>query len=292
MRHVNLRCDACNSALSVGLEDWHLVCHSCGLEHSTLSPQINDLQSIDEIERERALKPIRDYNFGVLVEWLNERLRSHAKVNGKRRLLDVGCAHGWFLEKAATHYDVLGLEPDGAVADGAQGRNLPVRKGYFPEALNVEEKFDVIIFNDVLEHIPDVRNVLRECATRLSDDGVVVINAPDRRGLFYRLSKMFAKAGRPGAFHRMWQVGFPSPHLYYFDTRSMHKIAAASGFTVIAERPLPSIVAKGLYERINYSRNMSRLQSFVITTGILALIPFLKLFHSDISVWLLEKRNI
>jgi SAM-dependent methyltransferase len=287
-----MRCDACDSALSVGLEDWHFVCRTCGLEHSTLSPQINKLESIDEIERERALKPIRDHNFGVLLEWLNGRLRSHAQVNGKRKLLDVGCAHGWFLEKAAAHYDVLGLEPDGAIADRAKARNLSVRKGYFPEALDAEERFAVIVFNDVLEHIPDVRTVLKECAARLSDDGVVVINAPDRRGLFYRLSKLFAKAGRTGAFHRMWQVGFPSPHLYYFDTSSLNKIAAASGFTVIAERPLPSIVAKGLYERINYARNVPRLRSFVITIGILALIPFLKVFHSDITVWLLEKRNI
>jgi SAM-dependent methyltransferase len=273
-----------------GLEPWHFACTACGLERSTLSPRINEVESIDEIAREAALKPIRDQNFRTLVQWLNGRVGSRAG-GAKLKLLDVGCAHGWFVEAAAVDYDVLGLEPDARIAQGAQRRNLPVRKGYFPGALDAAEQFDVIVFNDVLEHIPEVKNVLSACAARLRPQGVVVVNAPDRRGLFYRLSKLLAKARRPAAFHRMWQVGLPSPHLYYFDTASMNRIAEASGFRVAAERPLPSIVAKGLYSRVHYAGTPSRLRSAVTAAGILALIPFLKLFPSDITVWALEKRT-
>ena len=285
------RCDACDSIMSVGIEDWHLVCHNCGFERSTLSPKINELDSIDEMERERALKPIRDHNFDALLGWLRACVRVRAEASERPKLLDVGCAHGWFTEKAMAQYDVLGLEPDNAIASSTQQRNLPVRKGYFPAALDTWEKFDVIVFNDVLEHIPDVKSVLKECAARSPDDGIVVINAPDRRGLFYRLSKLFATAGRTGAFHRMWQVGLPSPHLYYFDSESMEKIAAASGFRVMAHRSLPSVLTNGLYERIHYASDASRMRSFTIAAGVFLLIPFLKIFHSDISVWVLEKRD-
>ncbi|MDB5882119.1 MAG: methyltransferase domain protein [Ramlibacter sp.] len=277
--------------MSARLENWHFACAACGLERSTLSPRINELDSIDERAREAALRPIRDHNFQVLVQWLNGRLRSRVGGAAKPKLLDVGCAHGWFLKTAAVDYDVLGLEPDARIAEAAQGRNLPVRKGYFPAALDAAEQFDVIVFNDVLEHIPEVKNVLRACAARLRRDGVVVVNAPDRRGLFYRLSKLLAKAGQPGAFHRMWQVDLPSPHLYYFDTASMNRIAEASGFRVVAERPLTSIVAKGLYSRVHYAGTPSRFRSAVTAAGILALIPLLKLFPSDITVWALEKRK-
>ena len=289
MPQSNLRCDACDASVSIGYEQWHLVCCACGLERSTLNPHINEIHSIDEIKREMALKPLRDHNFDILLKWLKGCIRDHSGFIVRKKLLDVGCAHGWFIEKAGVNFDVLGLEPDDAVASRARQRNLPVRKGYFPEALKAGEIFDVIVFNDVLEHIPDVKNVLKECAARLSDDGVVVINAPDSRGLLYRLSKLLTKAGRIGAFHRMWQVGLPSPHLYYFDRGSMNKIALASGFRVSAERQLPSILSGNLYERIYCAGNVSKLRSAIITGGILMLIPFLKVFRSDISVWVLAK---
>ncbi len=282
-------CDACNAPMSTGLQPWHLVCGGCGLERSTLRPQINELDSIDEEAREAALKPIRDENFNALLAWLNATVSSRALTSEKARLLDVGCAHGWFLEKAAAHYEVLGLEPDDTVAQRTLQRNLPVRNGYFPQALKADEKFDVIIFNDVLEHIPDVKNVLKECAAHLQAEGVVVVNAPDSHGLFYRLSKLFVKTGRNGTFDRMWQVGLPSPHLYYFDSKSLRKIAAQSGYDVIASRPLSSVVAKGLYERILYAGDASKLRAALITLGVLVAIPVLRLFPSDIRVWVLKK---
>ena len=290
MHPSTVRCDACDATMSVGLHSWHLVCGSCGLERSTLRAQINELDSIDEEAREAALKPIRDENFDTLLSWLNESVPTLGRSGTRRKLLDVGCAHGWFLEKAALHYEVLGLEPDDVVARRTLQRNLPVRNGYFPQALEAREKFDVIVFNDVLEHIPDVKTVLKECAAHLQDGGVVVVNAPDSHGLFYRLSKLFVKTGRTGTFDRMWQVGLPSPHLYYFDSLSLGKIAAASGYGVIATRPLSSVGAKGLYERIRYAGDASTLRAVLMTLGVLMAIPILRLFPADIRVWVLKKQ--
>lgn len=109
----------------------------------------------------------------------------------------------------------------------------------------------------MLEHIPNVETVLEECKKRLENGGVVVVNAPDSRGVFYRLSKFLARLGLPGAFRRMWQYGLPSPHLYYFDKISVDRLAIASGYRVVAERELPSIVTKGLFGRIHHTGNTS-----------------------------------
>ncbi len=42
-------------------------------------------------------------------------------------------------------------------------KGLPARKGYFPDALDKKEKFDVIVFNDVIEHIPNIEGALASC---------------------------------------------------------------------------------------------------------------------------------
>ncbi len=274
-----------------GCRPWHSVCVGCGLERSTLEPRINDLDTIDEVDREKALAPIRDQNFGVLLQWIGNYVATRVNAASRPKLLDVGCAHAWFVEKALATYDALGLEPDEAIASRARARKLPVRGGYFPQALQENEQFDVIVFNDVLEHIPGVVRVLQACSAHLATGGIVVVNAPDRRGLFYQTSKLLCRLGLPASFDRMWQVGMPSPHLYYFDHQAIGKAADAAGFDLIAERPLSSIMTKGLYARIRYAGNVSKARAVLLTSAITLSVPLIRLFHSDISVWVLKKRE-
>lgn len=279
-------CDACESEMQEGLSSWHFVCPSCTFERSTLEQKINQVQSIDEIARENALRSIREHNFNLLLGWLKETSSS----KGKPTLLDVGSAHGWFLQKVKEDFDAQGIEPDQAMADFAIKKGLNVRKGYFPSVLDHHEKFDIIIFNDVLEHIPDVKNIVKSCSDYLKDDGMLVINVPDTRGVFYKASKFLKKLGMSGTFDRMWQVGLPSPHLYYFDKNSISKIAAQAGFTIVKEHSLNSIALNGLFDRINYAGG-NKLVNYLLGSAVFIFSPALKVMHSDISVWFFKKIN-
>jgi SAM-dependent methyltransferase len=277
-------CDACQSEMHEGLSAWHFVCPACKFERSTLEQKINQVQSIDEIARENALRSLREHNFNLLAGWLKETSNS----NGKPTLLDVGSAHGWFLQKVKEDFDAQGIEPDQAMADFAIKKGLNVRKGYFPAVLDHHEKFDFIIFNDVLEHIPDVKNIVKSCSDYLKDDGILVINVPDTRGVFYKASKFLKKLGMAGSFDRMWQVGLPSPHLYYFDKNSISKIAAQAGFKIVKEHSLNSIALNGLFDRINYAGG-NKLMNYLLGIAIFISSPALKIMHSDISVWFFKK---
>lgn len=285
---MEIICDVCNSKMSIGLQAWHFVCRNCNHERSTLEPQINSIESINETQREIALRSIRDNNFDILLSWLSElKIQNHRQ--GKPRLLDIGCAHGWFLEKSQSTFYPLGIEPDAEIAKETSKKSVNVRLGFFPEALESNERFDVIVFNDVLEHIPSVNEILEACFRHLESDGTLVINAPNKNGVFYRLSKLLHKLGRPKSFERMWQVGMPSPHLYYFDDHSIASLAKATGFCVYQHRALPSVVKKGLFERVSFAGG-SRLKNCLISCILYLLIPFIQKMESDISVWLLRKR--
>ena len=60
---------------------------------------------------------------------------------------------------------------------------------------------------------------------------------------------------------------------------------------MIAERTLSSIVTKGLYARIRYAGNVSRMRAALIAGAITMGVPLIRLFPSDISVWVLKKRG-
>lgn len=281
-----MQCNLCGSTMESGLAPWHAWCRCCHLERSTLSPDINGINIMDESERETALHALRTQNFSTLLAWLARE----CPPASSRRMLEVGCAHGWFMEQARTRYHVQGIEPDTAIAALAVAKGLDVRQGFFPNALTEDEVFDVIVFNDVLEHIPDVRTVLAHCHAHLTTGGHVVINAPDSRGCFYRASKWLARFGRFQSFERMWQVGLPSPHLYYFDTRSVARLAEVSGFTLENSMALPAILTQGLAQRIHYAGGISKFKARLLSGCITVSMPLIKVLSPDIRVWLLKKR--
>lgn len=273
-------CLICQTSLSTKLQSWHRVCEQCGYETSTLEPQINSTDTqyvIDETVREQGLRVLREDNFKSL---LKEILKS--KPTGGT-LLEVGCAHGWFLRLAQASFDVLGVEPDEYIYEARLKNVLPVRHGYFPNVLNEKEKFDVIVFNDVFEHIPDASAALRSCREHLNADGILVINLPDSDGFFYRASKILTQLKASNFFSRMWQVGLPSPHIHYFNRRVLTNLLEHGGFDVIQAGHLHSVRLPGLYARVSYTKTtQSRWLTILIYVGIVLSLPILRLLPGDI----------
>jgi len=285
-------CPICNGRLDEGLADWHLVCAACGYEGSTLTVQILEQQpegDLDETAREDALAPLRHENFTRLASEVSQRAKRGGPRSARPRLLDVGCAHGWFLEATQQDFDGLGIEPDRAVAAATALRGLPVRGGFFPEVLDPEERFDVIVFNDVLEHIPDVNGVLDACYRHLVPGGLLVVNAPSRSGILYRVSKWLSRLGRRASFERMWQKGFPSPHIHYFHTPTIERLARGHGFEPTGAHRLRSVSTAGLYDRVRYSRDVSPLKAALTTAIVATAVPLLPLLPADIQVWYLTR---
>lgn len=280
-------CIVCGGSPSTGLATWHAACHACGYESAALQVAINETPvgaPVDEHERERGLKAIRQENFRDIVDIVLRFVQP-----GARRLLDVGCAHGWFLETARDQFDVLGLEPDAVVGGRTAARGLPVRTGYFPDALQAGETFDVIVFNDVIEHIPAIEAALDACHARLSAGGLLVLNLPSSTGFFYRLSKLLARIGWRGPFERLWQKGLPSPHVHYFSSDNLQRLLARQGFERIYHGELPSLRAKGLLDRIRCAGNIAGPVLYLQYAAVLCTLPLLSAVPSDIIVGMFRK---
>lgn len=272
-------CPVCGSALSEGSQSWHFKCKECLYEKGDLEPTINEdvaHKLINEAERESGLREVRVRNFEKLLGHILE-----AKPQGGD-LLDVGCAHGWFIETVLQKFTVLGVEPDEAVFKSTAAKGLPVRNGYFPDILRPDETFDVIVFNDVIEHIPDIKTILESCRARLNDDGLLVLNLPSSDGVFYKLSRLFGQIGKYGFFERLWQKDLPSPHVHYFNSKNLSKLLRDNNFSPIKKGALPTLSLAGLYTRISYTGSLGFLSKAIIYCSIAVALPILRLLPSDI----------
>jgi 2-polyprenyl-3-methyl-5-hydroxy-6-metoxy-1,4-benzoquinol methylase len=240
-------CIVCGHPRRVRVAEWSARCDECGTWASNLPVEGSEL---DTDTRVAGYEGLRRDNFRIVLDRLS-RLRTLESAN----VLDVGSAYGWFLQEATNVGAVaLGIEPDDRVAARSAGQVLV---GRFPGVLAAEERFDVIAFNDALEHIPDVRGALETCRLHLRPGGLLSVNIPTANGLGFRVARGLARLGINGPYQRMWQYGLASPHLHYFSTRALVDLIDSCNLRVRAVRQLPAITRKGLWHRVHTVRRAS-----------------------------------
>jgi SAM-dependent methyltransferase len=269
---------------------WLCRCETCGLLRTAFVPRIEDAAAravVDEPSRAKALAALRMANFRRILD----RLSGVVDPAGKR-LLDVGCAHGWFLDAAASYgFDPVGLEPDPVIGAEAAAGGRCVWSGFFPDAVPAHERFDVITLNDVFEHLPDIAGALDACHRLLRPGGLLVLNVPCQRGIFYRAAKMFDRLGIAAPLERLWQIHFASPHLSYFAPEQLRLLAAHHEFAEIHASALPSIQLNGLWARLKYDTTSSAGANFAIWVGVVLASPFLRLLPADITVQIFRRSD-
>jgi SAM-dependent methyltransferase len=160
---------------------------------------------------------------------------------------------------------------------------MEVRTGTFPDALLPGERFDAITFNDVFEHLRELHPVLRATALALVPGGLLLINLPDARGPFHRAARGLSRVGIRGPLERLWQKGFPSPHLSYFTPSLLRRLAERHGFRRVGGGRLPAAALRGLWARLRYDRRASLASSAAVYAATCASLPLLRLLPPDIS---------
>jgi 2-polyprenyl-3-methyl-5-hydroxy-6-metoxy-1,4-benzoquinol methylase len=92
------------------------------------------------------------------------------------RILDVGCGSGLLLDRLARvgFSNLCGVDPFIA-GDGQTPRGVPLLKRDFSE---VTGKFDLIMFNHSLEHVPDPVAMLKVAREKLAAGGMCLARVP------------------------------------------------------------------------------------------------------------------
>lgn len=288
-------CSVCSESLPARVTTWTFYCERCDYWGSNLKPVTGVLtkdEFLSQAEQEDVLNPIdyldelRATNFRHIVQ-----LISQWKPTPSGTVLEVGCGPGLFLMEAASlGLKTVGIEPFEAMARRGRENNCDVRLGLFPTCLEEHEQFDAIVFNDVFEHLPNAREVLRTCLSHLVPGGLVVLNLPNSRGLFFRVARLAARFGYVGPWNRMWQKMFFTPHLHYWSPISLGKMCDAVDLEQVTEPiDLASVSRKGLWKRIRVAPDMSLVGATISFAGALCCALAVPFFTSDCYVQVFRK---
>lgn len=278
-------CPICSISMDSHRRSWLCGCQECGLLASTLEPSIvteaEPHGAIDEARRATALDAVRHHNNEIILDRIRQIFGS-----ATLEILDVGCGHGQFLKQAkARGHSVLGIEPDGAVAAMTRARTeARVLSGFFPQVLPADSWFDVILFNDVLEHLPEPGAILESCKRHLKAGGVIIANCPDRNGIFYRTADFLDSVGITSPYRRLWQVGLPSPHLWYFNAATLSLLGQRHGLKMIEQHQLLPVTRNGLWERISYDNTQSLAFNLVVYAVVWPLVSLISFLPKDSCV--------
>jgi len=198
-------------------------CEGCGLgraETTDFDPQAYYTggyfsgQRSDGYSDYRAAEPVLRREFA----------RSVAFVHGYRgggRLLDLGCAYGFFLKEAQRHFDAWGIELAEEAAAHGRRSGLQVLSGVADETNMARVgDVDVITLFDVIEHLPQPHETLALCCRYLKPGGIIVITTGDFRSLAARV------------FGVKWRLMTPPQHLWFFTKESLRRMSAHLGLTL------------------------------------------------------------
>ncbi len=100
----------------------------------------------------------------------------------KSRVLDVGCGDGSLAEilQMRCSADIFGIEPDAARAAMARAHGIQVLTGFLDENLaKTIGLFDILLFADVLEHVPDPFALIQNALACLKPGGSLIVSVPN-----------------------------------------------------------------------------------------------------------------
>lgn len=154
--------------------------------------------------------------FANLVKFIRET----GPKNGK--LLEIGSAYGFFLQKAREYYDVYGVEIVAEAAEYCHKTGLSGVKHGVLETADVDllDSIDVAVMLDVIEHIDNLEETFGLLASNLNPGGSMFVTTGDWSSIAAKITG------------KNWRLMAPPLHLWYFTPRSLTLLGKRFGLEV------------------------------------------------------------
>ena len=174
------------------------------------------------------------------------------------RVLDVGCGsgvHGAELKRIHGH-SVVGVDLSASSIDKARARldNAYVGDVTRPEQYPfAAERFDVILFSDILEHLCDAAGVLSRHLFLLKPGGHVIVSLPNVAIWNVRFGLLF------GNFNYQQTGTLDKTHMRFFTWKTTREMLDGAGLILKRRRITPGLarpfvpLVKSLYSRTGAS---------------------------------------
>jgi len=100
-------------------------------------------------------------------------------INADDVVLDIGCGRGLFALQLPDKKNYVGLEPNLDCVEDPMDCNITIIDELLEHhSISNPEKYDVVCAFQVLEHVPNVREFLRQALQCLKESGLLIISVP------------------------------------------------------------------------------------------------------------------
>ncbi len=138
------------------------------------------------------------------------------------KLLDIGCAAGFFLKAASElGWQCQGVEISKFASENARKLGFKVHNGKLRDAAFPRSSFDVITLWDTIEHLPDPLAELQEINAIMKNHGVLVIDTPN-------VDCISAKI-----FGSKWMQFKSKEHTFFFSKKTLKTALEKNGFKIV-----------------------------------------------------------
>jgi 2-polyprenyl-3-methyl-5-hydroxy-6-metoxy-1,4-benzoquinol methylase len=203
-------------------EGFHIMrCRACTLVY--VNPRLS-LAALDRMYNAQTISSTQYYVQSAADDApsFHRRLRWIEEHRSPGRLLDVGCGPGTFMSVAREHgWKVRGVDINAASIARCIEIGLDAVNGPFPHPALIDERFDAVVLNDVIEHLPEPKPALSHVRSMLAPGGILFLSTPDIGAAVARLSGV------------RWLHLKPVEHLTYFDRSTIARLLADTGFEVL-----------------------------------------------------------
>ena len=230
-------------------------CGKCSLEF--VSPRLSFDELADKVysdnyfpKRDGANKPSAE-----TAHYINRQLGDFAELATGRKVLDIGCGNGAFLDFACeAGWEIAGA--DIKLSPDARALDCPLWEGRLQDIDFASKRFDLIRLNHVLEHTQDPLNELKICRELLAQNGVLYISVPNITGISPRLknlqSRLHLKSNR-------WRHYAAMHHLFFFSPQTLRALVTRAGFKVLKwNTPVPKKAGQSRLVEAIYRLTMER----------------------------------
>ncbi|MHB1946577.1 MAG: class I SAM-dependent methyltransferase [Gammaproteobacteria bacterium] len=140
-------------------------------------------------------------------------------------ILDVGCGDGRLLniysQMGIANNRLYGTELNKNAAQLAKEKGYHINLGTFENSIYPDQFFDLIVLQQVIEHMPDPQNVLEKINRILKPSGRLILETPN------------IKSWDRWLFRHRWWGGYHIPrHFYLFNPNSLKLLLERNGFKV------------------------------------------------------------
>lgn len=211
------------SAESHGRHYEIMKCHICDvvymaddLTQSELDSYYSEQYDYNDFRYRQETNPLAEATVIKNLNLIKPYLKSHPK------LLEVGCMHGYFLNKAREiGFEVSGLEKSkNAAIYGRKTFELNIKNGDLADAKFQPNSFDIIFMGHVIEHLPNPKNDLDVIKKILKPNGLLVILCPNFKSIGAKI------------FNRTWSWLCPPEHIFQYTPKTISALLNTSGLSI------------------------------------------------------------